>query len=31
VKGPGWHTVVVVVPAAKNATIRARQGYYGGP
>ena len=28
VKGPGWHPIVVLVPAAKNATIRARQGYY---
>ena len=31
VKGPGWHAIAVTVPAAKNATIRARQGYYGGP
>jgi hypothetical protein len=30
VKGPGWHAISVLVPAAKNATIRARQGYYGG-
>jgi VWFA-related protein len=30
VKGAGWHSISVVVPAAKNATIRARQGYYGG-
>jgi VWFA-related protein len=30
VKGPGWHAIAVAVPAAKNATIRARQGYYGG-
>jgi VWFA-related protein len=30
VKGPGWHPIAVNVPAAKNATIRARQGYYGG-
>ena len=29
VKGPGWHAIAVAVPAAKNATIRARQGYYG--
>jgi VWFA-related protein len=29
VKGPGWHSIVVTVPGAKNATIRARQGYYG--
>ena len=31
VNGPGWHAVAVTVPAVKNATIRARQGYYGGP
>ena len=30
VKGAGWHAIAVVVPAAKDATIRARQGYYGG-
>jgi VWFA-related protein len=30
VKDAGWHAISVVVPAAKNATIRARQGYYGG-
>ena len=24
----GWHPIVVRVPSAKNATIRARQGYY---
>ena len=30
VKGAGWHAIAVAVPAAKNATIRARQGYYGG-
>jgi VWFA-related protein len=30
VKGPGWHAIAVLVPAAKDATIRARQGYYGG-
>ena len=30
VKGPGWHSIAVLVPAAKDATIRARQGYYGG-
>ena len=29
VKGAGWHAIAVTVPAAKNATIRARQGYYG--
>jgi VWFA-related protein len=31
VKGPGWHAIAVLVPASKDATIRARQGYYGGP
>ena len=30
VKAAGWHTIVVLVPAVKDATIRARQGYYGG-
>jgi hypothetical protein len=30
VKGPGWHAIAVLVPATKDATIRARQGYYGG-
>ena len=25
----GWHAIRVEVPAAKDATIRARQGYYG--
>ena len=30
VKGAGWHAIAVTVPSAKNATIRARQGYYGG-
>ena len=30
VKTAGWHAIAVVVPAAKDATIRARQGYYGG-
>jgi hypothetical protein len=30
VKAAGWHAIVVLVPAAKDATIRARQGYYGG-
>lgn len=29
VKMPGWHAIVVQVPSAKGATIRARQGYYG--
>ena len=29
VKGPGWHSIAVTVPGAKNATIRSRQGYYG--
>jgi VWFA-related protein len=26
---PGWHAIVVRVPSARGATIRARQGYYG--
>ncbi len=30
VTGRGWHAIAVGVPAAKTATIRARQGYYGG-
>jgi VWFA-related protein len=30
VTGAGWHAIAVTVPSAKNATIRARQGYYGG-
>jgi hypothetical protein len=30
VKNAGWHAIVVIVPAAKDATIHARQGYYGG-
>ena len=25
----GWHAIRVTVPAVKDATIRARQGYYG--
>jgi VWFA-related protein len=25
----GWHPIVVAVPSVKDATIRARQGYYG--
>ena len=25
---PGWHPLVVLVPSVKDATIRARQGYY---
>ena len=29
VKGQGWHALAVTVPSAKDATIRARQGYYG--
>ena len=29
VKAPGWHAIVVTVPSARGATIRARQGYYG--
>jgi VWFA-related protein len=28
VKASGWHPIVVRVPAAANAAIRARQGYY---
>jgi VWFA-related protein len=31
VRGPGWHVIAVTVPASKDATIRARQGYYGAP
>ena len=30
VKDAGWHAILVVVPSARDATIRARQGYYGG-
>jgi VWFA-related protein len=26
----GWHAIAVDVPAIKNVTIRARQGYHGG-
>lgn len=26
----GWHPIVVLVPKVKDATIRARQGYYAG-
>ena len=29
VEPPGWHAITVQVPAIKDATIRARQGYYG--
>jgi VWFA-related protein len=29
VESPGWHAITVQVPAIKDATIRARQGYYG--
>jgi hypothetical protein len=29
VASPGWHPIAVVVPSVKDATIRARQGYYG--
>jgi VWFA-related protein len=29
VKPAGWHAIVVTVPRARSATIRARQGYYG--
>ena len=28
VSGRGWHAISVTVPKAKDATIRARQGYY---
>jgi hypothetical protein len=28
VPAPGWHPIVVRVPASGNATVRARQGYY---
>ena len=27
----GWHAIAVRVPAIKDATIRARQGYFGAP
>jgi VWFA-related protein len=30
VDAPGWHKIAVLVPGVKGATIRARQGYYGG-
>jgi len=29
VPASGWHPIVVAVPSVKDATIRARQGYYG--
>lgn len=29
VKGPGWHTVAVQVPAQPALTIKARSGYFG--
>jgi VWFA-related protein len=29
VPSPGWHPIVVAVPSVRDATIRARQGYYG--
>jgi VWFA-related protein len=29
VKAAGWHAIVVAVPRARDATVRARQGYYG--
>ena len=29
VKGPGWHSVVVQVPAMPAVTIKARSGYFG--
>lgn len=28
VPATGWHPIVVRVPSAPNATVRARQGYY---
>jgi hypothetical protein len=31
VASAGWHPISVSVPSAQGATIRARQGYYGGP
>jgi VWFA-related protein len=31
VPASGWHPILVNVPSAPTATIRARQGYYGGP
>jgi VWFA-related protein len=30
VPATGWHAIVVTVPGVKGATVRARQGYYGG-
>ena len=30
VSATGWHPIVVLVPKVKDATIRARQGYYAG-
>lgn len=30
VPAAGWHAIVVRVPKVKDATIRARQGYYAG-
>ena len=29
VQSPGWHPITVTVPSVKDATVRARQGYYG--
>lgn len=29
VAASGWHPIVVAVPSVRDATIRARQGYYG--
>ena len=29
VAASGWHAISVTVPKVKDATIRARQGYYG--
>lgn len=28
VSAKGWHAIVVRVPGVKDATVRARQGYY---
>jgi VWFA-related protein len=30
VDSKGWHAIAVTVPSVKDATIRARHGYYGG-
>jgi hypothetical protein len=29
VAAPGWHPIVVTVPSVGDATIHARQGYFG--